>query len=223
VPVSGSSPLARGLLTHPRVEFVDGGIIPARAGFTQGRRRVGPRPGDHPRSRGVYQAGGVSAQSEIGSSPLARGLRKSHHPRPSTPGIIPALAGFTGDTWRNFGWEKDYPRSRGVYAVMAGSPVSRLGSSPLARGLLLPAPLRDQARGIIPARAGFTRGPRAGGRARRDHPRSRGVYGRPLTWSFLLEGSSPLARGLQHPMTTNQKGTRIIPARAGFTTRISSF
>ena len=33
----GSSPLARGLLTVPKVTWVDGGIIPARAGFTPGR------------------------------------------------------------------------------------------------------------------------------------------------------------------------------------------
>ena len=54
---SGSSPLARGLRGW------DGGgealnrIIPARAGFTISRRKIGAAGGDHPRSRGVYPRG----------------------------------------------------------------------------------------------------------------------------------------------------------------------
>ena len=53
------------------------------------------------------------------------------------------------------------------------------------------------ARGIIPARAGFTTPTRTLTRSFTDHPRSRGVYrsGSPLpekNW-----GSSPLARGLR--------------------------
>ena len=51
---AGSSPLARGLLevraTIPR----DPGIIPARAGFTDGPSCATSDRTDHPRSRGVY-------------------------------------------------------------------------------------------------------------------------------------------------------------------------
>ena len=53
--LSGSSPLARGLLA------VQGGsewrfrIIPARAGFTPSRRGTEDQATDHPRSRGVYR------------------------------------------------------------------------------------------------------------------------------------------------------------------------
>ena len=50
----GSSPLARGL--HEVVESAHAQvrIIPARAGFTRGRRRRRREKRDHPRSRGVY-------------------------------------------------------------------------------------------------------------------------------------------------------------------------
>ena len=52
-------------------------------------------------------------------------------------------------------------------------------------------------RGIIPARAGFTRPPSLLGAA--------------------LGGSSPLARGLQYLIRTGDREPGIIPARAGFT------
>ena len=52
--ISGSSPLARGL-RGVRLRGLDGGgIIPARAGFTEPCRRRHPVRRDHPRSRGVY-------------------------------------------------------------------------------------------------------------------------------------------------------------------------
>ena len=50
----GSSPLARGLQEWVAARRAAGGIIPARAGFTAGRRRSRAGSGDHPRSRGVY-------------------------------------------------------------------------------------------------------------------------------------------------------------------------
>ena len=51
---AGSSPLARGLLHHDVDGRPDSGIIPARAGFTPGRRTIPAPSWDHPRSRGVY-------------------------------------------------------------------------------------------------------------------------------------------------------------------------
>ena len=54
---AGSSPLARGLRAPGAGQLVGSGIIPARAGFTAHRRRLLPRAGDHPRSRGVYETG----------------------------------------------------------------------------------------------------------------------------------------------------------------------
>ena len=73
--VSGSSPLARGLLGLLRAGHVPPGIIPARAGFTGLRGGAGCCRRDHPRSRGVY--------------PFQAHVTHSHS------GIIPARAGFT--------------------------------------------------------------------------------------------------------------------------------
>ena len=111
--------------------------------------------------------------------------------------IIPARAGFTRRPRGSRPRPRDHPRSRGVYHA-TGSRVEGLdGSSPLARGLLHRQPPLQHRQGIIPARAGFTRPPRPPVRARKDHPRSRGVYGRMTTRQAEKAGSSPLARGLR--------------------------
>ena len=134
---AGSSPLARGLPARSHQGDDAGGIIPARAGFTG---RYGYRADylpDHPRSRGVY----------------ADELAHIH----GALGIIPARAGFTCAPRGPPSIRRDHPRSRGVY--LASAPVSGRsgGSSPLARGLPLRSLRSLRRRGIIPARAGFTR------------------------------------------------------------------
>ena len=244
--VGGSSPLARGLLTdgeggtvvgriipacprmsphaqglHPepdRVVHVHG-IISARAGFTTAISRRPATSWDHPRSRGVYRQSMITAGAPAGSSPLARGLPQVHVDIERALGIIPARAGFTpssGGVPRRTG---DHPRSRGVYHMRFSFQRVVLGSSPLARGLPAPRRRRHRARGIIPARAGFT-----GGRGRlpvghRDHPRSRGVYPLADRMTFSTPGSSPLARGLLRRLLSHRRRRWIIPARAGFTGR----
>ena len=112
---AGSSPLARGLHQMYNAIMANGGIIPARAGFTPHHRQLTRPYTDHPRSRGVY------------SSPCGA---------PGPPfGIIPARAGFTGSGSQAGGHEADHPRSRGVYLESTSSLPRAAGSSPLARGL----------------------------------------------------------------------------------------
>ena len=93
--VSGSSPLARGLREYWCRGVGCGWIIPARAGFTVVLRRRRSWAEDHPRSRGVYIDIGPGGTSEIGSSPLARGLLKAMTQKAIESRIIPARAGFT--------------------------------------------------------------------------------------------------------------------------------
>ena len=133
-----------------------GGIIPARAGFTQ-TTWIGPRRlTDHPRSRGVYAEALVAETAARGSSPLARGLQTIGDGTRAALRIIPARAGFTGATLIGAYLHEDHPRSRGVYITLSLRVSSVSGSSPLARGLLPPkAPVLGALR-IIPARAGFT-------------------------------------------------------------------
>ena len=131
----GSSPLARGLLPGGAQELLQGGIIPARAGFTSPRCCRGCWPGDHPRSRGVYSPFHRFLSIVVGSSPLARGLLTMRSGDRYVEGIIPARAGFTHLGMAALRAIKDHPRSRGVYRAPRATEPQRPGSSPLARGL----------------------------------------------------------------------------------------
>ena len=96
-----------------------------------------------------------------------------------------------------------------------------MGSSPLARGLLRRLPRFLPARGIIPARAGFTHLRQYSYQRPPDHPRSRGVYKSSHTTMQPVLGSSPLARGLPGHDLPLREIRGIIPARAGFTFYVS--
>ena len=197
--VVGSSPLARGLHTYYPAYTTSHGIIPARAGFTATTTPPGATPTDHPRSRGVYVTRTSTKSTRRGSSPLARGLLS--WPR----------------RWRR--WPRDHPHSRGVYTGRPRGCGPRPGSSPLARGLLCERPAQPIRTRIILARAGFTILRRLPRRRPRDHPRSRGVYLWTTRPARAPSGSSPLARGLHRLDAVPHGETRIIPARAGFTSR----
>ena len=172
---------------------------------------------DHPRSRGVYVTLTDDFRREQGSSPLARGLPLVSELPARAIGIIPARAGFTQHSHTPLVASADHPRSRGVYRRPSASSSARAGSSPLARGLRTDQPDRMRLAGIIPARAGFTPAWEAWQSRGRDHPRSRGVYGRSSRTPTWCSGSSPLARGLHRRAARAQPLHRIIPARAGFT------
>ena len=133
---SGSSPLARGLQFGGAQRRGGQGIIPARAGFTDGSACIEAFQRDHPRSRGVYVRAWRMCSSVTGSSPLARGLHRRQWVSIMGARIIPARAGFTPPDRRRRGRLGDHPRSRGVYGLFIGLYVSP--------------------RRIIPARAGFT-------------------------------------------------------------------
>ena len=173
---AGSSPLARGLRDTGGHAATATRIIPARAGFTPRCPRRSCRRPDHPRSRGVYRRVRGRRPRRGGSSPLARGLLPQVEGHQFVLGIIPARAGFTSRRSAGRPSPGDHPRSRGVYIALVIVILHRWGSSPLARGLRLPAAAGRLGGGIIPARAGFTGGPGRPEPAHADHPRSRGVY-----------------------------------------------
>ena len=213
----GSSPLARGLRFRPVLLRRASRIIPARAGFTYGFRRTTQSMQDHPRSRGVYASLMTWGCSMRGSSPLARGLLVITAALVGRRWIIPARAGFTLTEFNNSKTVGDHPRSRGVYCDSTLLFARISGSSPLARGLPPRSRFRGRGRGIIPARAGFTRTAKVPTPWSGDHPRSRGVYLRSPISARSAAGSSPLARGLRTSHRPFVKIERIIPARAGFT------
>ena len=217
----GSSPLARGLPSQGHRGLRQRWIIPARAGFTPRARRSSRSSPDHPRSRGVYAEPTGWDPAPWGSSPLARGLHRDRPRHEVIGGIIPARAGFTAVCSHAAAASKDHPRSRGVYRPAMSDHTPPRGSSPLARGLRWVPASWSHARGIIPARAGFTRRhalPQVGDR---DHPRSRGVYPPQCARQRSRPGSSPLARGLRGMGMMVGPAGRIIPARAGFTSALA--
>mgnify|MGYP001019490568 CR=1 FL=1 len=157
-PEGGSSPLARGLLRWRPEAQNERGIIPARAGFTAHRFLLSVDTSDHPRSRGVYFRALLDAILALGSSPLARGLRRHSAGDDGRGRIIPARAGFTAGRHPGRRRTGDHPRSRGVYADQYPEADGEDGSSPLARGLQFGNRYGRGRCRIIPARAGFTLG-----------------------------------------------------------------
>ena len=111
----------------------------------------------------------------------------------------------------------DHPRSRGVYTLSNTAFCCGEGSSPLARGLRVHRHHIHGTPRIIPARAGFTTSFCRRTICQPDHPRSRGVYWARRIACLRCRGSSPLARGLRISVRGGGSGSRIIPARAGFT------
>jgi len=153
--------------------------------------------------------------------------------------LITARAGRTAIALVMMLARRAHPRSRGADWWPLVQAEWDEGSSPLARGGLLPGftPLKEDR--LIPARAGrtcfaalrilplnFRLIPARAGRttsawtvpdAHRAHPRSRGADGLAQGAPQAVWGSSPLARGGLPPIACNRPLFRLIPARAGRT------
>ena len=91
----GSSPHARGAPRRPVRSPGRLGIIPACAGSTLRIVVNVNEDWDHPRMRGEHAAVTFAVTHGGGSSPHARGARRTTALLPVAPGIIPACAGST--------------------------------------------------------------------------------------------------------------------------------
>ena len=152
----GSSPLARGTRVPVVAEGRNDGIIPACAGNTCAGHQQRHLRWDHPRLRGEHLAPTPGPCPLLGSSPLARGTRRTRRIRLRCQRIIPACAGNTQGLLRNGVGGADHPRLRGEH--LRGT---RLGST---------------SQRIIPACAGNTSIRPDGHNRPRDHPRLRGEH-----------------------------------------------
>ena len=110
-----------------------------------------------------------------------------------------------------------HPRSRGEHPRRRAPARFHSGSSPLARGTPVMAPVHVLHRRFIPARAGNTVHRKRLPARRPVHPRSRGEHRRPGFDARASAGSSPLARGTLISPKSGRTGQRFIPARAGNT------
>ena len=213
----GSSPHTRGLPYQGADGCTGVRIIPAHAGFTCLPARSWTRRRDHPRTRGVYPMSAAKSPTWAGSSPHMRGLLPRATVAVPPSGIIPAHAGFTPCAEHVRGVHRDHPRTRGVYSPPSRSPACSAGSSPHTRGLRGRRGSRSSRVRIIPAHAGFTADLARLPPEQPDHPRTRGVYSRPGTYTTPSQGSSPHTRGLRLRAAPTHPVLRIIPAHAGFT------
>ena len=174
----GSSPLTRGARIPAFRLVFRRGLIPAHAGSTAGSCIESCSSWAHPRSRGEHVVRKTYALSGVGSSPLTRG---AHGPRLRLPlglGLIPAHAGNTWLVLLISWWCGAHPRSRGEHCGLLIYPATDPGSSPLARGTLCDVDTGIWCSGLIPARAGNTRGGIHAPGWDGAHPRSRGEHTR---------------------------------------------
>ena len=192
---TGSSPLARGAPARPRAGSGGRGLITARAGSTNHAPTPHGNGRAHPRSRGEHTTATPSTSTRSGSSPLARGAPLTGMSATCMCGLIPARAGSTSSPARAPAAARAHPRSRGEHDRPGWVLGLSRGSSPLARGARIRRHPPDGPAGLIPARAGSTRGAAPGRCWWRAHPRSRGEHSPRETASLLAMGSSPLARG----------------------------
>ena len=198
-PDAGPSPLSRGIPAPPPGSPTPTRIIPALAGNTPSPAPHATTGPDHPRSRGEYWPSITTVAIVSGSSPHSRGIREATPPGEAPSGIIPALAGNTGQRRRPRWRGGDHPRSRGEYSRRPEPSLAGWGSSPLSRGILKCAILKTSRSGIIPALAGNTK----------EKQMSK----------ITLDGSSPLSRGIRRSTGECCFSLRIIPALAGNTGR----
>ena len=153
----GSPPLARGIPPFPFSRLASSRITPACAGNTVAISCVFCCNWDHPRLRGEYTLIKDAEEWETGSPPLARGILLWVAGCACASGITPACAGNTLEVQALQIVDGDHPRLRGEYHRAKQKSILKMGSPPLARGILwnLVKTLIDI--GITPACAGNTK------------------------------------------------------------------
>ena len=151
-------------------------ITPACAGNTILQVAGNLTAWDHPRLRGEYRCRHQRRLSATGSPPLARGIPATFGEYYGMFGITPACAGNTTRYTGHKRPRRDHPRLRGEYHIYTLSVVIRLGSPPLARGILHDFRYHYYQTGITPACAGNTYVYSTKYSCKGDHPRLRGEY-----------------------------------------------
>ena len=213
----GSSPPARGTRTAASRSLTTVRFIPACAGNTRSVHGLSRRTSVHPRLRGEHIVSWSVSPTRCGSSPPARGTRRSGHLPLTRPRFIPACAGNTSAPIVGLSYCSVHPRLRGEHQNTHATGHLCGGSSPPARGT--PGPGNpDAARDrFIPACAGNTYCRSARERPAPVHPRLRGEHPRPRTYPRIGSGSSPPARGTRQSQAPAAQSQRFIPACAGNT------
>ncbi len=153
----GSSPHARGAPALARPDAPAAGLIPACAGSTSPTPPHDQKPGARPRMRGEHKTATAVLPVFSGSSPHARGARRTCEPDGPDRGLIPACAGSTPRSTASRRPRRAHPRVRGEHRSARAMAAVWVGSSPRARGARASAAPSLSSGGLIPACAGSTR------------------------------------------------------------------
>ena len=137
-------------------------------------------------------------------------------------GLIPARAGKTRTAWLRSWACPAHPRAGRENPTFSAIVSNAAGSSPRGRGKLMPACRGRATSGLIPARAGKTRRPSCASCRTSAHPRAGGENVVAETKNFSRAGSSPRGRGKRGNGGDHEEDRRLIPARAGKTSRRSA-
>ena len=218
---TGSSPRMRGTLSHSRRRIEHHGIIPAYAGNTIPQIFPHPRLRDHPRVCGEHPVGVLMVCFRLGSSPRMRGTPPTMQEVVHAVGIIPAYAGNTPCGTVRSARCRDHPRVCGEHSLYNRIRQRMEGSSPRMRGTRFLRRIVVWAIGIIPAYAGNTIPQFHMLNIPRDHPRVCGEHVGIVHRLINPKGSSPRMRGTPFCTSSLRPASRIIPAYAGNTFRLS--
>ena len=213
----GSSPRVRGKPGRSIVTPVSPGLIPARAGKTDGACPWWGRHWAHPRACGENPPSSTSGAMILGSSPRVRGKRARRGGHGWDRRLIPARAGKTHTEPRAELPRRAHPRACGENPPAHPLDDSGVGSSPRVRGKHLSQRLDACGTRLIPARAGKTTLLRECCQQRWAHPRACGENGCGVGEGRRGRGSSPRVRGKRHGGAVEDQGRGLIPARAGKT------
>ena len=217
--VDGSSPRVRGKHGRRRPVVAADGLIPARAGKTEGCCSSWSPWSAHPHACGENQEFSILQVARLGSSPRVRGKPLGEHAAPGWDGLIPARAGKTPRRTRRPRMGRAHPRACGENARLVESVRNASGSSPRVRGKLSDRARGSLSGGLIPARAGKTMRLVMRRVSSAAHPRACGENHERDHILDADHGSSPRVRGKPSQRPRTSAPGRLIPARAGKTSR----
>ena len=192
-------------------------FIPACAGNTTAPHTTSAFSPVHPRVRGEHEVGRKAILQLVGSSPRARGTRRSHRACPRASPVHPRVRGEHNHAGVEQTPYHGSSRVRGEHVSRRDSGINVAGSSPRARGThLVDVELIGQHR-FIPACAGNTGWRSPAAPTKSVHPRVRGEHEEVHPMLEADDGSSPRARGTPGFEPCHPIPGRFIPACAGNT------
>ena len=173
--------------------------------------------GNIPACAGKTDWGYMTAWEQYGTSPRARGKRRTLWDQHMGERNIPACAGKTAKCLTAPHLWEEHPRVRGENLIVAVSLWIRVGTSPRARGKLAKVMNWLDEKGNIPACAGKTWAEVSVVMVFPEHPRVRGENQHIDCFEDDSEGTSPRARGKRNADYVADAAYGNIPACAGKT------